>query len=69
MKEKRTEKEQMIMAQIKSNREARGMSQMELSLALGYKTNMINKIENGKVAVMIGMLDKMNKHFGWEFEL
>ena len=53
--------------QIWKHRKNANMSQMELSLAMGYKTNVIGLIENGKRKATVDLLTKMNNHFGWEF--
>lgn len=55
--------------QIKRQREAAGISQLDLSLQLGYKTNAFYHFENGRREVTVGILSELNKRFGWEFEV
>ena len=58
-----------IINQIRYKREDAGISQMELSLSLGYKTNMIYMLEAGKTKVTVELLTKLNEMYGWEFEV
>lgn len=55
--------------QIKRQREASGITQLDLSQQLGYKTNAFYYLENGRREVTVGLLSELNKKFGWEFEV
>lgn len=55
--------------QIKRQREATGMSQLDVSMRLGYKSNSLYYFESGKRDVTIGLLSELNRMFGWEFEV
>ena len=58
-----------VIDQLRCQREDAGITQMELSLALGYKTNTIYLIESGKTKITVDLLSKLNEMYGWEFEL
>jgi len=58
-----------VIEQLRYQREGAGITQMELSLALGYKTNVIYLIENGKTKITVDLLSNLNNIYGWEFEL
>lgn len=54
--------------QLKSQREKARLSQLEVSLALGYKHNVVYRIEKGST-VKVDTLTKLNQLYGWEFSV
>lgn len=61
--------EQQLISQLRETREKLNMSQMEVSLKLGYKTNIMYRIESGKTELRIRTLTKINSIYGTSFNI